>query len=284
MYELGVKVIKVINNNIVSAIDQDGNEIVAMGRGLGFNKKPNQILAPDAIEKIFRIDNHDSMERFKNLLKGLPMEHLQLADEIISYAKEKLNTDLIESVYLTLTDHISFAINQCKEGNIYTNILHEEVRRFYADEYAVGMYGLMRIREKTGCRLPDDEAASIALHIINARFDMSVRDGLTMTDLMKEVVSIIESDLGIEDRDFPYRQLFTMNIKFLAHRLLKLPPDDCTPDSRLEEFAKSYYCDEYILVEKVRSFVKERYSCEMTEAEILHLVLDIGRLKDMYLK
>ena len=31
---------KVINNNIVSAYDEDGREVVIMGRGIGFGVKP----------------------------------------------------------------------------------------------------------------------------------------------------------------------------------------------------------------------------------------------------
>ena len=31
---------KVINNNIVSAVDEEGREAVVMGRGIGFRAKP----------------------------------------------------------------------------------------------------------------------------------------------------------------------------------------------------------------------------------------------------
>ena len=34
-----MKVDKVINNNVVSAMDQDENEVVIMGRGVGYHMK-----------------------------------------------------------------------------------------------------------------------------------------------------------------------------------------------------------------------------------------------------
>ena len=34
---------KIINNNIVSAVDGEGREVVVMGRGLGFGMKPGKI-------------------------------------------------------------------------------------------------------------------------------------------------------------------------------------------------------------------------------------------------
>ena len=61
-----MKIEKVINNNIVVSRDIDGNEIVVMGRGIGFQKKAGTEVSSKAVEKIFKIDNEDSMQRFKD--------------------------------------------------------------------------------------------------------------------------------------------------------------------------------------------------------------------------
>ena len=42
------------------------------------------------IEKIFRLDNKDVSERFKTLLDEIPIEFMEMSEEIISYAKLKL--------------------------------------------------------------------------------------------------------------------------------------------------------------------------------------------------
>jgi len=49
-----MKIQKVINNNVISALDEGGQEIVAMGRGIGFQKKAGEELAESAVEKVFR--------------------------------------------------------------------------------------------------------------------------------------------------------------------------------------------------------------------------------------
>lgn len=278
-----MKVGKIINNNIIASTDSDGNEIVVMGRGIGFQKRPGDFIASDAIEKIFKIDNLDSMERFKNLLKNLPMEYVQLSDEIISYAKTQLDIHLSETVYLTLTDHISFVIDQCKNGRVFTNMLLEEVRRFYPDEYMVGMHAITVIQEKTDCHLPEDEAASIALHLVNAEFDLKVKDTWMMTNLMNDMLNLVEYELKIEKGDSFYKGWLVVNLKFLAHRMLWLQPEQNLPDPKLSEFTKSQYADEYHLTQRVKQFVKEKYNCEMTEEEGLYLALNIKRIKDLYL-
>ena len=45
---------KIINNNIVSAVDSKGREVVVMGRGLGW-MKPGRQIQENKIEKVFRI-------------------------------------------------------------------------------------------------------------------------------------------------------------------------------------------------------------------------------------
>ena len=65
---------KIINNNVISSWDQDGSEIIIMGRGLGFQKKTGQEVAEDGIEKIFRLESKDVRERFKDLLASMPLE------------------------------------------------------------------------------------------------------------------------------------------------------------------------------------------------------------------
>lgn len=278
-----MKIEKVINNNIVVSNDSEGNEIVVMGRGIGFQRKAGTVIPKNMIEKIFKLDNEDSMERFKSLLKNLPVEYLKLSDEIISYAKAQLDVKLSQTVYLTLTDHISFAIEQFKEGKVFSNMLLEEVRRFYPDEYMVGMYAIGLIQDRTGCSLQEDEAAAIALHLVNAEFGLKVNDTWKMTAMMRDMMNLIEYELGMEQGDAYYKGWMAINLKFLAHRMLWLQPEQEEPDTKLFEFIREHYGEEYALTERMRQFLKEKYECEMTEEENLYLVLNIKRIKDLYL-
>ena len=37
-----MKVLRTINNNVVICLDNNNNEVVAVGQGIGFNKKVNE--------------------------------------------------------------------------------------------------------------------------------------------------------------------------------------------------------------------------------------------------
>lgn len=44
---------RIINNNVVSARDLEGREVVIMGKGIGFKRKPGNIVPEDLIERYF---------------------------------------------------------------------------------------------------------------------------------------------------------------------------------------------------------------------------------------
>ena len=107
-----MRIEKIINNNIISARDSGGVELIAMGRGIGYGKRPGDEAADGQIEKIFRLEHMDDKEHFKELLASIPLEYVRLSTDIISYAREILEIELNQNVYLTLTDHISFAMSR----------------------------------------------------------------------------------------------------------------------------------------------------------------------------
>ncbi len=272
---------KIINNNIVSSIDQYGGELVIMGRGIGFGKKPGQEIDEASAEKIFRMDNKDSLERFKELLAKLPLEYVQLSSDIISYAKSSIEIKLNQNVYLTLTDHIGFAIDRFKEGMHFTNALLEEIKLFYPKEYLVGKYALRLIEEKTSLRMPDDEAASIALHLVNAQYDTRIGDTFRMTNMIREMMEYVENEFPQFRGNSMHRDWLVSNLKYMAHRLLKLPPIN-EYEEEFQSVIKTYCEAEYRLVDNINAFLKDKYDCYMTGEELDYLAVSIKRTRDAY--
>lgn len=52
-----MKIYKVINNNVLSAFDEKNQEVVLMGRGIGFKAKTGDIVDESRVEKVFYIEN-----------------------------------------------------------------------------------------------------------------------------------------------------------------------------------------------------------------------------------
>ena len=192
-----MKVLKAINNNVVSCLDDDGRELVVMGKGLGFRAKPGDRMNPSAAEKIFRMDSPEEVNRLKDLFAQLPPELLELCNRIIDHAKSALGHRLSESIYLTLTDHIAFALSRQRQGMELPNALLTEVRVFYPVEFTVGKYALDVIRSEMGVVLSDDEAASIALHLVNAEYDSSMNATMHATQVLQPMLQILQTWPGL---------------------------------------------------------------------------------------
>lgn len=274
---------KIINNNIISARDEKGIELVAMGKGIGFGQKAGNEIADDKIEKIFRLENIDDTERFKRLLASLPIEYIRLSLRIINYAKETLGMRLNQNVYIGLTDHISFAVKRQREGMVFTNVLHEEVKLFYPNEYLVGNHALYLIEQDTGCRLGEDEAASIALHIVNAELNLDISGTFMIIKMMREMMEIIEDKTGISEKAAYPRDRLITNIKHLAKRLLSEEALQGREDLKLYDFVRTNYPREYLLIDKVNRHIEKAYHCSMTEEEKIYLSLNVKRMKDLYI-
>lgn len=277
-----MRIEKVINNNIISARDDKGVELVVMGRGIGFDKKPGNEITDGKIEKIFRLDKMGDREHFKELLASLPLEYIRLSTDIITYAKDSLELKLNQNVYLTLTDHIGFALNRHREGMDFNNVLYDEIRLFYPVEYSIGRYALELIEERTGYRLAEDEAASIALHIINGELDSAMGTTFFMIKMMREMMGIIEKNISIpEGRNYPKDRLIS-DLKQLANRLVSEKLISGRRDEKLYLFVEDNYTEEYRIINSINDYIGKEYKCSMTEEEKIYLTLSIKRIKDIY--
>lgn len=56
---------KVYNNNVVQVIDSKGQELIVMGKGLGFQRKAGEELSTEKIEKTFILQNEHQTQDWR---------------------------------------------------------------------------------------------------------------------------------------------------------------------------------------------------------------------------
>lgn len=269
---------KVINNNIISAYEKSGAEVIVMGRGIGFKKKQGEVVPADQISKIFRIKSRTLAEQFKELLANMPLERVRISDEIISHAKDHLKLKLNQSIYVTLTDHINFAIERVSQGIEPQNALLWEIKRFYPQEFQLGIYALELIQDRLDILLPEDEAGFIALHFVNAEYGTDIRDAVKFPDQMQAIVDIVERDLGILlDESSLHYERFMTHIKFLIQRIYRkeLPSSE---DRELSLLMQRKYPREYQCSLKVAEYIMQATGSRLSEEEIMYLSVHIRRV------
>ena len=269
---------KVINNNIISAYEKSGAEVIVMGRGIGFKKKQGEVVPADQISKIFRIKSRTLTEQFKELLANMPLERVRISDEIISHAKDHLKLKLNQSIYVTLTGHINFAIERVSQGIEPQNALLWEIKRFYPQEFQLGIYALELIQDRLGILLPEDEAGFIALHFVNAEYGTDIRDAVKFPDQMQAIVDIVEHDLGILlDESSLHYERFVTHIKFLIQRIYRKELLS-SEDRELSLLMQRKYPREYQCSVKVAEYIMQATGSRLSEEEIMYLSVHIRRV------
>lgn len=269
---------KVINNNIISAYEKSGAEVIVMGRGIGFKKKQGEVVPADQISKIFRIKSRTLTEQFKELLANMPLERVRISDEIISHAKDHLKLKLNQSIYVTLTDHINFAIERVSQGIEPQNALLWEIKRFYPQEFQLGIYASELIHDRLGILLPEDEAGFIALHFVNAEYGTDIRDAVKFPDQMQAIVDIVEHDLGIMlDESSLHYERFVTHIKFLIQRIYRKELLS-SEDRELFLMMQRKYPREYQCSVKVAEYIMQATGSRLSEEEIMYLSVHIRRV------
>lgn len=170
-----MKIAKVLNNNVVTVLDASGKERVVMGRGIAFKKQPGDDVEDAQVEKVFALENKEGSQKLMSLLSEIPLEYVECTDEVIRYAETVLGEKLHDSIYISLTDHIHFAIDRHRQGLQIKNALLWEIKRMYRKEFSIGLKALQIIEERLGVLLPEDECAFIAMHLVNAQMNGEMR-------------------------------------------------------------------------------------------------------------
>lgn len=270
---------KVINNNVVTAIDESNQEVVLMGKGIGFRAKTGNLIQKEKIEKKFVLSDKMELGKFEEVVSSIPMEHLDVCVEIINYAVEILGKRLSSSIYISLTDHINFALERYKTGIIFDNPLAQEVKSFYRSEYLVGEYAVRMIENKLNVQLPQDEAASIAMHFLNAEYSTGMSDTMHMTSVIRDVLHIVEESLKIklDDTEMTCAR-FIAHLKFMAFRLLH--GEQVVPqEEEYNNLIISLYPDAYFIANKIATYAKEKYNYAMAIDEMVNMTIHIRRIQ-----
>ena len=267
------------SNYVLSAFDENNREVVIMGRGIAFKKRPGDVVDEEKIEKIFVLNDQDEVGKFAELLKSLPLEHLQVSADIIDYAKQVMKGRLSPGIYITLTDHINFALDRKKSGMQFQNALLQEVKNFYPSEYLIGEYAISLIERRLGVKLPVDEAASIAMHFVNAEYNTDMSDTMNITSLIKEILELVETEMGTNLNELGlYYSRFVTHLKFLAQRLFLGQMLDSQEEEFIDMIVRLYPA-EYACSRKIGDYIKERYGQTITKEELAYLTVHIRRIQ-----
>ncbi|VXB92157.1 transcriptional antiterminator of the bgl operon [Exiguobacterium sp. 8H] len=277
-----MQISKVFNNNVV-AIDANGQEQVVMGRGIAFQKRPGDPIDQTRIEKIFTLESKESYERFVHFLNEMPTDEMETVKQIVKLAEERLKQPIHDSLYVTLADHLHFALSRYQDGIQIRNPLVWEVKRFYAPEFAVGKEAVKLINAQHEVNLDEDEAVAIALHLVNATMSGVKGENLhlvtEMTKATQAILTIITYHFQIEldEESYAYSRFLT-HLKYFVQRLASGEKVKSTGDETLFLMVKQRYPEAFECVEKIAGLIATKYRYDVSMDERLYMMIHIENL------
>ena len=271
---------KILNNNVVQALDNNV-EYIVMGKGLGFQKKVGDLVDKEKIEKTFILENTEAVEEWSRVYVNLPDAEMQVFLNILTFAEAVLQTKFEPSFFIALADHLHYTIERSREGVSLQNPLAWEVRKFYPREYEIVKQALRLIDKYLEVQLADDEAASVALHFVNAQKDAGLHEkDRQMTQIVVGISDIVRLHFGydLEEDSFSYNRFMT-HLQYLAQRIVS-GVSGGKNDAFLYEQVKINYPESFICTQKIVAYIKISYAFELSLDEQVFLTIHIQRLRD----
>jgi transcriptional antiterminator len=272
------KVLKSLSSNVVVS-EKDENIYVLFGKGIGFGKKPGELITKESTieQKFIKIDDSEKANYVK-ILKNVEGEILAVTEEIISLAEEILGEKLSSNIHIGLGDHVSFAMQRMGIGIDIVNPFLNEIQMLYPVEYTIAEKGAKLIKEKLDVAFAESEIGFITLHIHSARVNHEVSQTLKYTRIVKEVMEYIQDLLGIRinEKSMEYGRL----VSHLRYALDRIDNDKVLKNVILES-VKTAMCEEFEISKKICKFISAKLLKEVCEDEVSYITMHIHRLRQL---
>ena len=277
-----MRIKKLINNNILCVVDKKGNELIVTGRGIGFQRHRGEFVDPALVEHTYRMEEKAEQKKLRELVEKIPIEHLALTEALIEHIKTQIPQKLNQSLLITLADHISFAIARKAQGVEFSNPLKGSIMCYYPTEYHLGQHCLKVVREQLGVALQEDEAAFIALHIVNAELNTNMSEMYDITNLIEGALSVVEyfyqRKFDRESLDF---NRFVVHLRYFAQRLFQgkmMEDDQGEHDVMFRQLIMKNSKEHYKCAQCIGDYVKNTYQKTLSEEELTYLTIHLKRI------
>lgn len=275
-----MKIKKVLNSSVILAIDEQHKEFVCFGKGIGYNKKIGDIVEEKTVDQIFAPIENNEIKEYLKLLESIPPLYLEMTQKIIVEAENELGCKLNTNIYFTLTDHLHFAVERAKKNINITNRVYWEIKNYYPQEFKIGMYALELLNKSVDITLPEEEAANIAFHIIDAKSETNdSSDGMRYAKLIGEIVNLVRYSIGanLEKKGIHYQRFIT-HIKFFVERFFnnKMLKDE---NEQIFYQIATLYPESMEIAFRINSYLVKVYNEVIPKDELTYLAVHINRLQ-----
>ena len=268
---------KIFNNNIVNAVDDDGEDVILVGAGVGYLTGRGKPVDESRVEREFHLTGLARSGTFRVLLE-IPYSVLKAVSRVASHLQETHGITLTPTVEVALADHIAQAISRLDAGIPIYNSMLWETKMTYPTEFAIALQALDVVHAELGRKLPLDEAGFITLHLVNAGLFNDPQRAMTLGAALREIMAIVERELGITiDGSSPTSTRFLTHVKFVIQRITRSQ----TYSGSFDDFFRTLRDENahiYACAVKIGDYLDATFAARITEEERMYLMLHLLKL------
>lgn len=155
---------KFLNNNML-LVNDNHEEMIVMGKGLRFHYKVGDEIRDEDIEKTYILQDSTNKNGYLQVLENAPDIYLEIVHHIIEMAQLKISSPFNKQIFVTLLDHLLYAVERYEKGIVLQNRMLWEIQKFYPNEFMLGLQAVDYINETLHIQLPETEAGNIAFSL-----------------------------------------------------------------------------------------------------------------------
>ncbi|CAM5539519.1 Cryptic beta-glucoside bgl operon antiterminator [Streptomyces avidinii] len=274
-----MKALRVLNNNVVLARDEQGQEVILTGRGIGFNCRQGQRIDPELIVRVFVPADGRDPDHLAEVLSLIGEEVLRAVVIALSEVGIEGRESTRPTLAIAVADHVAGALDRAARGIVVEYPLRAEAQTLYAAEYAQAQRLLQAINARVDPQLDESEATALTLHLVNAGFtsgDLSFT--YTMTGVIQQMLAVVRERYGLEvPQESMNAARFITHVRYLfvrvqQHRQLK------GHESTIGKGIRQHYPEATRTAQQLATIVELRLGQHLSEDEVSYLALHVARM------
>ncbi|WP_103083916.1 PRD domain-containing protein, partial [Tetragenococcus halophilus] len=267
---MNLKVVQSLNQNAL-LVNNDGNECIVVGKGIGFGKKRGDIVESKQDIKFYKMV--PKQDDIKESIDDVDDQSLQMAEKVAVHAESFLNKEFTGNFILSLAGHIQYLEEKYRDHVEIPEPFHYELKYLYPTEYRIAEWAVNYLQEEFNVEMPTAEVSFFTLHFVNGLVESgSVKNVVELSDILNETIEIIERETGeVMDRETISFSRFIIHLRYFVIRSLSSVQKKDTNEN--SDFKKIYdltfemYLQEKQIIEKIKKQLYMDHSIEFENYE-----------------
>ncbi|WP_432139651.1 MULTISPECIES: PRD domain-containing protein [unclassified Streptomyces] len=274
-----MKVLRVLNNNVVLARDEKGQEVILTGRGIGFSSSQGKRVDAALVKRVFVPADGRDPDHLAEALALISEEVLHAVVTALGEVGIEERESTRPTLAIAVADHVAGALERAARGIAIEYPLRAEVQTLYATEYVQAQRLLSALNKRLTPKLDASEATALALHLVNAGFvsgDLSFT--YTMTGVIQQMLAVVREryGLGVSEASMSAARFIThvryLFVRIQQQRQLK------GQESTIGKGIRQHYPDATRTAQQLATIVELRLGQQLSEDEISYLALHVARM------